>query len=218
MSDHGAARPLIAILRGIQPEEAVAIGGALVDAGIAMIEVPVNSPRPFESIARLAEALAGRARIGGGTITEPGQVADLAAAGGTYAVSPDCNPEVIAAAKARGMGSYPGVFTASECFTALRCGADGLKLFPAFALGPAGLRAILAVLPAATPVLAVGGVEAPQFRDWLMAGAAGFGLGSSLYKPGMDAEQVSAAARAVVQAYDAARASLPGAPVTGAEI
>lgn len=204
MHDIGNARPLIAILRGIQPEEAVAIGGALVDAGITMIEVPVNSPRPFESIARLAEAFSGHARIGGGTITEPGQVADLAAAGGTYAVSPDCNPAVIAATKDRGMGSYPGVFTASECFTALRSGADGLKLFPAFALGPAGLKAILAVLPAGTPVLAVGGVEAPQFRDWLAAGAAGFGLGSSLYSPGADAGQVAAAARVVVRSYEAA--------------
>ncbi|MDH3743359.1 MAG: 2-dehydro-3-deoxy-6-phosphogalactonate aldolase [Hyphomicrobiales bacterium] len=197
-------RQLIAILRGIKPDEAADVAAVLIEAGITMIEVPMNSPQPFDSIARMADSFANDALIGAGTITEPGQVDGLVAAGGTFVVSPDCNPDVIKATRARGLKSFPGVFTATEAFTALRSGADGLKLFPAFVMGPEGLKAIKAVLPDATPLYAVGGIEADQFGTWLSAGAAGFGLGSSLYKPGASPAQIGAAARAIVTAYDEA--------------
>jgi len=195
-------RQLIAILRGIEPDEAVGVAAVLIEAGITMIEVPMNSPRPFDSIARMTGSFANDALIGAGTITDPGQVDDLVAAGGTFVVSPDCYPDVIKATKARGLKSFPGVFTATEAFTALRSGADGLKLFPAFVMGPEGLKAFKAVLPETMPLYAVGGVEADQFSTWLSAGAAGFGLGSSLYKPGARPEQIGIAARAIVSAYD----------------
>ena len=204
MTDDRAARPLIAILRGIRPEEAIAVTEVLIEAGIGIIEVPLNSPRPFESISQMADKFAGDASIGGGTVTDGDQVAELVAHGGQFVVSPDCNPDVIRRTKAAGMTSYPGVFTPSECFLALRCGADALKLFPSSVLTPDGLKAIRAVLPEDTKFYAVGGIGPAQFSDWLAAGVTGFGLGSSLYRPGADLKDIKQAARAAVQAFDQA--------------
>ena len=200
-------RQLIAILRGITPDEAGAVAEVLVKTGFGMIEVPMNSPEPFESISRMAGAVADRAMIGGGTITQEGQVTSLKEAGGTFVVSPNCNADIIRATKAEGMTSYPGVFTATECYAALDNGADGLKLFPASLIGPAGLNAILAALPDDAQIFAVGGVEAAQFGDWIAAGAAGFGVGSALVKPGRDLAQIETAGRSIVAAYDAALAT-----------
>ncbi|MGC9370842.1 MAG: 2-dehydro-3-deoxy-6-phosphogalactonate aldolase [Paracoccaceae bacterium] len=196
-------RPLIAILRGIAPEEAEPVTAALVEAGVTTIEVPLNSPRPFDSIQRMARMDSG-ALIGAGTVLDTADVARVADAGGRIVVAPNTDVEVIAAARARGMDSYPGVFTPTECFTALKAGATGLKVFPAFLMGPAGLKALRAVLPPEAQVYAVGGVGPDDFAGWLAAGAAGFGIGTALYRPGMAAEQVADAARQVVSAYDAA--------------
>lgn len=201
-------RKLIAILRGIEPDDAVAVAGALLEEGISIIEVPLNSPSPFQSIEQMAEEFASSALIGGGTVLSPQEVRLLADAGGKICVSPDCKPEVIAAAKAAGMRSFPGVFTATECFTALNAGADGLKLFPAFLAGEAGLGALRAVLPATTEVYAVGGVGEKDFAGWFAAGASGFGIGSALYAPGDTAQSVAKAARRLVQAYDEAVANI----------
>lgn len=195
-------RPLIAILRGISPDEALPITECLVEAGITRIEVPLNSPDPFESIGRMAKAFAGRAQIGAGTVLEPDDVTRVKNAGGTLVVSPDCNPEVIRATKAAGMASYPGVMTPSECFTALRNGADGLKLFPASLIGVSGLKAIRAVLPAGTETYAVGGAGPDNFGDWLRAGVTGFGIGTALYTPGLTAGEVACRAAEMVAAYD----------------
>lgn len=195
-------RPLIAILRGISPDEALPITECLVEAGITRIEVPLNSPDPFESIGRMAKAFAGRAQIGAGTVLEPDDVTRVKNAGGTLVVSPDCNPEVIRATKAAGMASYPGVMTPSECFTALRNGADGLKLFPASLIGVSGLKAIRAVLPAGTETYAVGGAGPDNFGDWLRAGVTGFGIGTALYTPGLTAGEVARRAAEMVAAYD----------------
>ncbi len=195
-------RPLIAILRGISPDEALPITECLVEAGITRIEVPLNSPDPFESIGRMAKAFEGSAQIGAGTVLEPDDVTRVKNAGGTLVVSPDCNPEVIRATKAAGMASYPGVMTPSECFTALRNGADGLKLFPASLIGVSGLKAIRAVLPAGTETYAVGGAGPSNFGDWLRAGVTGFGIGTALYTPGLTAGEVARRAAEMVAAYD----------------
>lgn len=197
-------RPLVAILRGLEPPEAVAAGEALVAAGITVVEVPLNSPDPLASIGALAEALSGRAEIGAGTVLTPAAVDAVAGAGGRFIVSPNCDASVIARTKAIGLGSYPGVFTATEAFAALAAGADVLKLFPANLAGPDGVKALCAVLPAATPLYAVGGVDAPDLAVYLAAGCAGFGLGSCLYKPGMAAPEIGARAARLVAAYDAA--------------
>jgi len=197
-------RKIIAILRGVTPSEVVAIGTELVDAGIGIIEVPLNSPDPFESIAALAAALGAQARIGAGTVLSPNEVARVRDAGGKLIVSPDTNPDVIAATKAAGMASYPGAMTPSECFAALRAGADGLKLFPASLIGPDGLKAIRAVLPAGTETYAVGGAGPETFAAWRAAGATGFGIGTALYAPGLSPIEVRARAEAVVAAYDEA--------------
>ena len=195
-------RRLIAILRGIRPDEAAAVARALVDAGITRIEVPLNSPDPYASIATMVETAGDSALIGAGTVLEPGAVDRLAKIGARLVVSPDCNPDVIRATKAAGLLSYPGVFTATEAFAALRAGADGLKLFPAFRLGPDGYAALAAVLPPGTESYAVGGVGPADFAAWVRAGIAGFGIGSQLYRPGYSAAEVAARAREIVAAHD----------------
>lgn len=196
-------RDIIAILRGVQPHEAVPITEALIAAGISRIEVPLNSPDPYDSIARMIAHADDSATIGAGTVLDTQAVARLAGIGAGMVVSPDTNPEVIAATKAQGMASFPGVFTATECFTALRHGADGLKFFPAFKLGLDGFKALSAVLPDAAATYAVGGVGPADFAAWRAAGITGFGLGTTLYKPGFDAARVGDLAAEAVAAYDA---------------
>lgn len=197
------ALPLIAILRGIAPDEALDIGHALIDAGITQIEVPLNSPEPFKSIDRMAKAFADRAGIGAGTVLTVDEVDAVHEAGGRFIVSPNTDSAVIRRTRARDMGSWPGAFTASECFAALAAGATGLKIFPAQALGTNGIKALKAVLPLACPVYAVGGVDAADFAAYRAAGATGFGLGSSLYRPGDTADKVGEKARATVSAWRA---------------
>ena len=195
-----AACPLIAILRGVEPEEVEAIGEALVDAGIRIIEVPLNSPRPLDSIGRLARRLEKRALVGAGTVLRAAEVAEVAAAGGGIVVSPDTNPEVIGAAVQAGLVSAPGYFTPSEAFAALQAGAHALKLFPAEAAPPAVVKAQRAVLPRAVPLIVVGGISPDRIPAYRAAGADGFGLGSALYAPGRSAGEVGARAAAFVAA------------------
>ena len=198
------SRPLIAILRGVTPKEAVAVCGACIDAGIDRIEVPLNSPQPFDSIRAMADAHCDRALIGAGTVLSPDDVGRVADAGGRLVVSPNCDVRVIAATKAAGMQSWPGVMTPTECFAALKAGADGLKIFPASLIGPDGVKAMRAVLPPEAQVYAVGGAGPENFADWLAAGCDGFGIGSALYKPGQSAEETATKAREIVEAYDRA--------------
>lgn len=193
--------PLVAILRGVKPAEAAAIGGALADAGFTLIEVPLNSPDPLRSIGILAERFADRAVIGAGTVTTMREVADVAAAGGTLVVSPHCDPAVIRAGKARRLTAVPGAFTPTEAFAALASGADAVKLFPAEALPPAAIKAWGAVLPAGTRLLPVGGINTANMAEYRKAGAAGFGLGSALYKPGDGADTVAERARQFMAAW-----------------
>lgn len=195
-------REIIAILRGIRPDEAEQITTALIKAGITRIEVPLNSPEPYDSIARMCRVAGQKAVVGAGTVLTTAEVGKLVRIGAQMVVSPDCNPEVICATKAAGLLSFPGVFTPTECFSALRAGADGIKIFPASQLGAAGLIAIRAVLPRDTRTYAVGGVGPENFAEWCAAGVTGFGIGSAVYKPGMSARDVSDRARAIVAAYD----------------
>ena len=197
------SRPIIAILRGVQPAEAVAISGVILAAGIDKIEVPLNSPSPLQSISAIAEAYGNRALIGAGTVLTAVQVQQVKAAGGQLVVSPNCDPAVIAATIAAGMQSWPGIFTTSEAFTALQAGATGLKLFPSDVAGPKGLKAMRAILPVGTQVYAVGGAGPENFAEWVAASADGFGLGSAIYKPGDTPERVATKAQAIVAAFDA---------------
>jgi 2-dehydro-3-deoxyphosphogalactonate aldolase len=200
-ADAMAALPLVAILRGVRPEDAVAIGEALVAEGFRLIEVPLNSPEPLESIRRLATALAGRAVVGAGTVLKTSDVDGVADAGGTLIVMPHTDTEVIKRAKARGLIAMPGFATPSEAFAALNAGADALKLFPAEANPPPVLKAMKAVLPKAVPVLPVGGIAPETMAPFVAAGAAGFGLGSALYQPGASAAAVAAKAKAFTAAW-----------------
>lgn len=199
------ACPLVAILRGITPDEAEPVGEALVEAGFGLIEVPLNSPQPLESIGRLAARLGDQATIGAGTVTTAADVTAIRAAGGMLIVSPHTDEHVIAATVAGGMISMPGFFTPTEAFAALAAGAHALKLFPAEAASPTVLRALRAVLPPDSPVLPVGGIDVDGLAPWLSAGAGGFGLGSALYRPGFTPAEVSARARRFVEAVNEAR-------------
>ncbi|MER9307128.1 2-dehydro-3-deoxy-6-phosphogalactonate aldolase [Mesorhizobium sp. M0293] len=196
-------RGLVAILRGLKPTEAVAIGQALFDAGIEAIEVPLNSPEPFSSIAGIVEALPKTALVGAGTVLTPANVDGLHKAGGRLLVSPNIDAEVMARAMHYGMVTMPGVFTPTEAFLAIKLGASALKFFPASVLGAAGISAMRAVLPAQTLVGAVGGVSEKDFAGYKAAGVTAFGLGSSLFKPGMSVDEVAGRAQAAVTAWDA---------------
>ena len=198
-----AALPLVAILRGLKPDEALAVGGALVDAGFRLIEVPLNSPEPFASVALLAREFGDEVVIGAGTVLDPVDVGRLADAGGRLVVCPHADPEVIAATVRAGLPCLPGVATPSEGFAALRAGATALKLFPAETLGPATLKAWRAVFPKVARFLPVGGIEPGTMAPWRAAGADGFGLGSALYKPGMTAAEAGQRAGAFVAAWRA---------------
>jgi 2-dehydro-3-deoxyphosphogalactonate aldolase len=188
--------PLVAILRGLRPDEAEAIGDALFEAGIRIMEVPLNSPDPLDSIARLTRRLGDRAMIGAGTVLTTADVAAVQAAGGALIVSPCTNVAVIGATVAAGLVSCPGYFTPSEAFAAIDAGAHALKLFPAEALTPAVVKAQRAVLPRNIPVLVVGGVRPEAMAPWLAAGADGFGIGSGIYVPGQSPADTLARARA----------------------
>lgn len=192
--------PLVAILRGLKPDEAPAIGDVLVEAGFRLIEVPLNSPQPLDSIASLRKRFPD-AVIGAGTVLTAAEVRDVASAGGELVVAPNFDREVVVETVRLGMASLPGILTPTEAFAALKAGAHGLKLFPAELASPAVVKALLAVLPKGTPLIPVGGIGADNFSAWRTAGAAGFGLGSSLYKPGDDAAAVRAKAAAIVSAW-----------------
>lgn len=198
--------PLVAILRGVRPHEVEAIAGALVDAGFSMIEVPLNSPEPLNSIGRLARRFGDDVLIGAGTVLHAGEVADVRDAGGRLVISPNANPEVIRASE--GLVSLPGFFTPTEAFSALDSGAVALKLFPAEGASPAYLKALRAVLPPHLPLFAVGGVSVDTLAEWFAAGAQGAGIGSALYQPGLVADEVGRRAAAFVAA--ARRASGDG--------
>lgn len=198
------SRNLIAILRGVEPHEVLEICQGLVAIGFDKIEVPLNSPDALKSIEILSSAFGDDVMIGAGTVLSAEDVQNVKKAGGMLIVSPDCNPDVIDATVANGMESWPGVATATEAFTAIRHGATGLKLFPGFALKPEGLAALKAVLPKDVPVYAVGGAGPANFADWAKAGAAGFGLGSALYKAGLSAAEVADRGKGIIEAYDEA--------------
>ncbi len=195
--------PLVAILRGIQPAEAESICAALERAGVCIVEVPLNSPSPLESIAILSRSFGGRMLIGAGTLTDPSQVGEVAAAGGRLIVTPHADTGIVRAAKQAGLFAVPGFFNPTEAFALLQAGADAVKLFPAEVLGPTMMKALRAVLPKSAIVIPVGGVGVDQVAPWMAAGALGLGVGSSIYKPGDDAPIVEAKARALVAAVRA---------------
>lgn len=199
LSRYLAECPLVAIIRGVTPDDAEAIGRAILAAGIRIIEVPLNSPNPLASIRKLADALDGEALVGAGTVLTVEDVHQVRGAGGALIVSPNTDPEVIAATVGTGMASCPGYFTPTEAFTALRAGADALKLFPAEGASPAVVKGQRAVLPKDVPLLVVGGIAPDNMAPWREAGADGFGLGSGLYKPGQSADVTAARAKAYVE-------------------
>lgn len=192
--------PLVAIIRGVRSDEVEEIGEAIFDGGIRIIEVPLNSPDPLVSIGKLAQLFGERALVGAGTVLCSSEVQSVSDAGGRIIVSPDSNAEVIEATARAGLVSSPGYFTASEAFAAIRSGATALKLFPAEGASPAVLKAQLAVVPANIPIIAVGGITPESMAPWLEAGAAGFGLGGGLYRPGQSADETLAKARSYVAA------------------
>jgi len=201
MTDLLSELPLVAILRGVTPGRVPGVAAALFDAGIRAIEVPLNSPEPFKSIEVLARAYGGRCLTGAGTVLSVDQVDQVAGAGGKMLVTPNTNPAVIARGVKRGLTVMPGFYTPSEGFAAVAAGAQILKLFPASTSGVAHLKAMLAVLPKGVPVYAVGGVGAGNMKEWRRAGAAGFGLGSELFKPDFTDEEIAARARQCVAAF-----------------
>ena len=196
-------RPLIAILRGLEPERAATVAHALVDAGISLIEVPLNSPDPLSSIEAIIAAVGDVALVGAGTVLDTGVVRSLAGIGARLVVSPNCNSEVIEAAVASGMIALPGVLTPTEMFAAIAAGAHGLKLFPAELVPPAAVKAVRAVLPPGLPLFMVGGINADTMAAYRAAGATGFGLGSSLFRPGKPLADIAADAQGIVAAWDA---------------
>jgi 2-dehydro-3-deoxyphosphogalactonate aldolase len=199
-SSHVQSCPVIAILRGITPDEIIPVGRALMECGIKIIEIPLNSPQPFESIRRLSSDAGDKAIIGAGTVLHVADVAAVKAAGGQIIVSPNTNTAVIAATVAAGMISVSGYFTPTEAFTAIHAGAHAIKLFPAEAASPSVVKAQKAVLPSGFPVFIVGGVQSSDAANWMSAGATGFGLGGALYRPGDQPEQVRKAAMAFIAA------------------
>jgi 2-dehydro-3-deoxyphosphogalactonate aldolase len=199
--------PVIAILRGIRPDEAESIGTALEMAGISIVEVPLNSPRPFESISILSRSFCSRMLVGAGTLTNPNQVAEVAAAGARLIVTPHANVKIVRAAKAIGLLAVPGFFNPTEAFALLDAGADAIKLFPSEVLGVPMLKALRAVLPKSALVIPVGGIQASNIAPWMSAGAQGVGAGSSIYRQGDDAAAVRAKAEALVDAVRACRIS-----------
>ncbi|MBU6267629.1 MAG: 2-dehydro-3-deoxy-6-phosphogalactonate aldolase [Sphingomonadales bacterium] len=194
------APPIVAILRGVRPGEAVAVAGALVEAGVRMIEVPLNSSEPFASIAAIQSEFGEAALIGAGTVLDVASVDRLAETGARLLVTPNTVPDVIARGVGHGMDVMPGFLTPSEAFAAVAAGARRLKLFPAFAMGPAYVKAVRDVLPAGTGIWAVGGVSAGNAREWFDAGVQGVALGTALYRPGDSADTVLAKARALLAA------------------
>jgi 2-dehydro-3-deoxyphosphogalactonate aldolase len=198
-------RNIIAILRGITLEEAEPACEVLIEAGLTTIEIPLNSPRPFESIALLAKTFGSAVTIGAGTVLTAQEVRDVANAGGKIVVSPSFDADVVRETKLLKMTSWPGVLTPSECFAALKAGADGLKIFPCVVVGPAGVKAMRAVLPEQTAIYAVGGAGPANFADWFAAGVTGFGIGTALYQPGSSLAQLQKAAKEIVNAYDSTR-------------
>jgi 2-dehydro-3-deoxyphosphogalactonate aldolase len=197
--------PLVAILRGVQPAEAESICAALERAGICIVEVPLNSPNPLESISILSRTFGSRMLIGAGTLTEPSQVGEVAAAGGRLIVTPHADAAIVRTAKAAGLFAVPGFFNPTEAFALLQAGADAIKLFPAEVLGPPMLKALRAVLPDSAIVIPVGGVGTEQIAPWMAAGALGLGIGSAIYKPGDDARIVERKALALMEAVGAYR-------------
>lgn len=196
--------PLVAILRGLEPDRAVDIAQVLVEAGFDMIEVPLNSPEPYRSIAAIVTAVGDRALVGAGTVLETAQVDRLAAIGAALVVSPNCNPAVIARAADHGMVTLPGVLTPTEMFAALEAGASGLKIFPAELVQPEAVKAVRAVLPATVPIIVVGGINAGNMGTYLAAGATGFGMGSALFKPGKALDEIAESARSLVAEFKSA--------------
>jgi 2-dehydro-3-deoxyphosphogalactonate aldolase len=204
------SRKIVAILRGITPEEVVDVASAIVEAGISIVEVPLNSPSAVSSIRNLALALSDKALIGAGTVLSVDQVDAVADAGGRIIVSPNCDLAVIQRGLDLSMSCMPGVFTATECFNAINAGITQLKLFPAQLLGPSGLQAFKAVLPPQIELFAVGGVSTSNFAEWVAAGISGFGIGTSLYQPGDSVADVSLRSLEIVKSYDAACAKAAG--------